>query len=194
LFDSSDPTGVPLNASFQVLCSLPVETASARRAVHIEPAPEGGTNSSAYWRDLEITSPSDYEPLTRYTVTVDTTLRAMNGLLLETPVTFSFTTGVFGLTTTTPRRHDAGVALNASIWASFTARLDTSTVRRAFSISPPVEGTVYGLPGHGFLQFYHMAAFRPFTAYTVTIDTALRSQRGLQLKEPYTFTFTTGGE
>lgn len=190
---STDTIDTPLDAPLSLSFSLPVDVASARRAFHIDPD-VGSTFSFSAWSDaLSFTPLLDYEPMTRYTLTIDTTLRAMNGLLLDAPVTFSFTTGAFAVRSTWPADRSVGVSTGSSIFVLFSGRLDTSTVRAACAISPRVEGMNYSPYGWGNLYLVHSTPFQPNTTYTVTIDTSLRSQRGLRLAAPYVYSFTTGG-
>jgi hypothetical protein len=65
-------------------------------------------------------------------------------------------------------------------------------VRQAFSFSPPVSGTFYLYEQDEF-DFYPSVELQPYTVYTITISTALKSQSGIPIKAPYSYTVATGG-
>ncbi len=87
-----------------------------------------------------------------------------------------------------------GVPLYRGFYLSFTYQLDTTTIRPAFHILPPVAGGISFSPYFGSFDFPFRPTveFAPNTRYTIRIDTTLLSQSGFHLSKEYTFAFQTG--
>ena len=188
-----DTTEVPLNQQFHLFFSLPVDPSSVRRAFHIVPDVEEVLRMDASYDRLTIIPATDYEPLTRYSVAIDTSLRSTSGFRLSRPVSFSFTTDRFRVSRTIPGDKITGASIGDDLRVYCSARLDTSTIRKSFRISPPAEGMFFPSVGETGFTFYLADPLQTLTTYTVTIDTSIRSSRGLRLDAPYGFTFTTIG-
>jgi hypothetical protein len=171
--------------------SQSLDTSTVRAAVHIEPAVQGGIRASSGGAVLSVVPFQEYAPLTRYTITIDTSLRSKGGFPLEEPVAYSFTTDAFRVSGTTPANGADSVATDVVPLAAFTARLDSASAARAFRIDPPAEGSIQVRTGALFFTFTPASLLSPATVYTVTIDTTLRSQWGARMESPYTFRFTT---
>jgi hypothetical protein len=142
----------------------------------------------------------EYQPQTTYVISFDTTLRNYAGVFLGESLKVSFTTPPFGVAVTTPRSNATGAPRKKDISIGFNAKVDTSTTRRSFKIVPEVPGFLiyndrpgwpYSEPG---LFLLPADSLEPFTTYSVTIDTSLRSRGGAKMVMPYTFSFTTGGQ
>jgi N-acetylmuramoyl-L-alanine amidase len=86
-----------------------------------------------------------------------------------------------GVAATTPLNNDTAFAANASIIISFTKPMDTASVRSAFSISPPAEGSFLWSANLVTLTYDPAAPLPFYTTYTLKIDTSARSQDGLAL-------------
>jgi hypothetical protein len=72
------------------------------------------------------------------------------------------------------------------------ADVDTSTVRPAFSISPPVAGTFIMADNSPFFAFRPDSVMAANTAYTVTLSTSLKSKTGVPIHAPYLLYYSTG--
>lgn len=189
----TDTLDVELYRSFGVNFSLPIDASTLAGAFHITPDIEDALRLSASSSFLAMEPQADYAPRTRYVVRIDTTLRSLNGLRLDTPASFSFTTGGFRVLGTSPRAYETGVGTSVDIHVSFSGRLDTSTVRRAFSISPPTEGMLVSRVGYIGITFLLADTLRSSMEYAVKVDTSIRSEGGAQMDVPYTFRFMTRG-
>jgi hypothetical protein len=185
--------GTELYRRYELRMSLPVDAPTLAGAFHVTPDVESDLSLGAFFSEIAVTPLVDFAPLTRYTMTIDTSLRALNGMHLDRPVSWSFTTGPFRVLGTTPGDGAAGVSPYNDLGITFSGRLDTATVRRAFSIVPPVAGMLFPTAADPRIVFYLADSLKMRTTYTVTIDSTLRSARGARLDAPYTFTFTTGG-
>jgi hypothetical protein len=91
-----------------------------------------------------------------------------------------------------PQNGSTEVGLQPYIYVYTSGPIDTSTIRTAFSISPAVSGVFYTYQQNAF-EFSPSAALQPYTVYTVTISTALKSPTGVPLEAAYTSSFATGG-
>jgi hypothetical protein len=188
-------TDIPLWQSLQFSFSLPIDSSTVAGAVRIAPVPAGGMRLGIAPSSLSLTPVVNFAPETHYTVTIDTTLRSTDGRRLSAPRSYTFTTIPFVVESTYPADHDTGVSLTRDIQVIFTANLDTSTIRGAFSISPPTDGIVYSPRVEWTRLYFGLAdAFQPYTTYTVTIDTTLAARGGYRLKHPLLLTFRTGGQ
>jgi hypothetical protein len=187
-----DTTQVPLFHAFEFSFSSPVDTASVRSAVRISPDVAGGLLLDVRYNRLEIRPAVEYAPARRYSVTIDTTLRSTTGSWLNVPIAFAFTTDVFRVARTLPPAGSTGASVGADLEFYFTARLDSSTIRKSLIISPPLDGLLFPAYGRSSFTYYLADSLRSHTTYTVTIDTTIRSQSGLRMEAPYTYTFTTG--
>lgn len=186
-----DTLGVYLYRAFYFTFSHPIDTASVRRALRVAPAIPVRLefyNSSTFG----VVPVADYDPLTRYALSIDTSLHAESGIPLEQPVSLSFTTTSFGVSGTAPPDGTVGASVGEDLGIAFTSRLDTATIRKSFTITPAAEGMFFPVQGMPSFTYYFADTLRSYTTYTVTIDTSIRSARGLRLNAPYTYTFTTG--
>ena len=129
---------------------------------------------------------------TTYSVTLSPSLTAWDGTALTPPISWSFTTGQFGVTNSSPSDGEKNVSRWRWINVSCNSALDSVTVATAFSISPPIAGSISYYPTSTSFYFFPSAIFDSYQLYTVTISTSLRSARGDVLQEPYTFSFMTG--
>lgn len=135
---------------------------------------------------------------TKYTVTVAGDATDANGLLISAPYQYTFGTSPFkveswGYSSTTG---PGGFTVFTSVNFYFNGAIDTSTVRSSISINPPLSfGITFGSYDSGYRTVYVNPSTQQMqrsTSYTITIDNTLRSQQGPYLKEPYSYTFTTG--
>jgi methionine-rich copper-binding protein CopC len=191
---SSSPATGSTNASLTINPSISfnetIDTGSVRGAFSINP-PIGGdllltANSTSFsFRPYNALSPS-----TTYTLSVSTALRSSSGSNLALPFSFSFTTGGFQVVSISPLYGAVNVGLTSSITFSFNAYLDTGSVRSAFSISPPTNGTLQLSSGGSSFSFKPVI-WASNTQYTVTLSTDLMTTAGIHLSGQYQSIFTT---
>jgi hypothetical protein len=131
---------------------------------------------------------------TLYTVSVSTEMKSTSGVHLAAPFQSVFMTDYFQLTSAYPSNGSTYVSRYNQISLSFNDAVDTSSVRKAVSISPAVSGTFgyYGGTGYGTVTFSPTLSYAANTAYTVMVKTSLRSTSGDTMAFPYVFGFTTG--
>ena len=169
------------------------DTGTIRPAFAISPAVAGLIGYSSFrgaTNTITFSPVVSFMESTTYNVTLDSTLMSAYGNHL-TPFHFSFTTAPFKLLSTSPQDGATHISLHSSIGISASSFIDTSTIRSAFSINPPVEGTFIAAdPGANFE--FRPGVLQPFTVYTVTISTGLHSRSGAALQSAYAFSFATG--
>lgn len=190
----SDSQAVELYRSYALYYSYPVDPTSALSAVRIAPALEGGLDVSVSGTRVIVSPRLEYDPLTRYVITVDSTLRSTGGERIPAAYAFAFTTAEFGITGTEPYSGNIGVSRTYQPALYFNANLDTSTMRAAFTIVPETAGSLLVTSPPSILRFQPSDTLNANQPYRITVDTALRTRRGVWLSAPYSFVFTTGNQ
>ncbi len=186
-------TSVYLTSSFNIYFNSLIDSNSLANNITITPHVNGKWKTDYYYmRDIIFYPDSGFKGNTWYEITFSTGIKDTFNNHLPSPITLRFKTVSFIVTSTYPWNGQQNVYLWENISTTFSAYIDTSSVRSAFNISPPVNGmfTYSYYP----IQF----TFDPYqyllqdTTYTVTIGTSLRSMAGDTLKTPYVFSFKTG--
>jgi hypothetical protein len=111
-------------------------------------------------------------------LSIPSTIHDDSGNVLSNPQSASFTHGTFHLVSTSPYY---GAWLDATLELTFSKILDTSTVARAFAISPSVDGVLSVDSTGRVIRFDPSGDLNQGTYYRVTIDTSLRSRFGDKL-------------
>lgn len=187
-------TGVGTNASIAMTFSEPMDAASVETAFSLNP-PALGTltyfGKTAVFRPTALLNDS-----TTYTATLAASAKDLANKLMGTAKTWSFTTGsgtdttAPTVTSTSPLDGATGVGTNTSIAMTFSEPMNFPSVYSAFSMTPPVDGTIS--------YFGKAAVFTPTTAldssrtYTVTLAPSVADLAGNTMGATKTWTFTTG--
>ncbi len=129
---------------------------------------------------------------TSYTVSVNSSAHDKSGNRLTGEFNASFTTVPFGITNTFPGNGNTNVQLRQKGFSvSLNDGVDTSTVRESFQINPQIPG-LFSFSSDLKEFFYSpLTELGANTTYTVTIDTTLRSQSGINLFQAFEYSFTT---
>jgi hypothetical protein len=155
------------------------------------------------WMSIGRNAPLD--PLRTYTVTITTDVKDEHGNWLESPYTWSFTTGASDTTEPTvdqtiPANGETNVSINPWIWAYFSEEMAMD------SFSAPGNITLFDndLPGYVDISFrdmeQNMVAISPQAdleyghTYTVTITTGVHDSAGNSLDPAHSWSFTTVSE
>jgi hypothetical protein len=165
------------------------DSATVQPSFRIEPASAGQFYQAALTFSWQ--PEPELETSTTYRVTISTALRSAEGAPLGAPYEVTFTTVPFRVDTSWPPANSLGNPLGSDINVWCTANIDTTSVRSAFSIAPPVAGT---LLLNDRSSTYRPVLLTPATEYTVTVSTALRSRRGAHRSAVHRFSFRTEGE
>ena len=138
---------------------------------------------------------------TIYRIEVSDKAEDMDGVALDEPFSFSFTTAAVAVTQTQPRNGELFVSYNdPHITMYFNTYMVKSSVEKAFSITPEISGRFKWGSKYNenesstSITFLPSSPFSPNTKYTVTIDTSAEDMYGSNLKESYTFSFITRPE
>lgn len=185
-------TGVYLNNSISAYFNGAVDTGTVRTAFTISPAIPGYFTMYDGSDYFSFTPTNGFTSSTQYNATISTALRSKGGGNLSTPFSFSFTTASFFVTSTDPYNGQSNVSRSTSISVYLTGSPDTSTLRNAFGISPNVAGSFTSYDQGSYFYFSPNTILAAYQAYTVSVDSTLRSRSGSRLLAPYTFSFTTG--
>lgn len=166
--------------------SAGLDVSSVAAAFHLEPALAGRLIADRH--NIAFVD-NTFELETRYTVTISTALRSLNGTHLASPYTLSFTTNGLSVRFSQPRVEEAFASRDAGIDVSFNSEIDAATVPQAFSIEPSPPGQFMNFP-YGF-RWMPDAPLAPGAYYTFTVSRALKSPSGHALMRPYSVTFRT---
>jgi hypothetical protein len=142
---SNGRTGVLLETPVRVNFSVPMNASSTDAAISVEPATAGTalwvTASSFQW-----SANSRFAAGTSYTVRIDSSAASADGRPLAGAVTFSFTTMAADLlprvTGWIPSNGSVETGPVANVTIAWSVPMDAATTSLAFSITPPVDGTV----------------------------------------------------
>lgn len=136
------------------------------------------------------------QPLSTYTATLTTGVRAANGLTMEQDYTWSFTTnsGAPRVSGTTPSGGTTGWWAARSVEAQFTIGMDmsslnSSTFRLEDAGGNPVSGHVTA--NYFSAQFVPDPPLNGSTTYTATVTTGAKSEAGMPMEADYSWSFTT---
>lgn len=139
---------------------------------------------------------------TVYTAALTTGIRDQGGVPLDGAVSWTFTTAAANsilpaVTLSAPDGGAAGVALNATVTATFNKPMDPLTFSAAsFTVQSGGAGlpgsVVYGPAPSTSAVFTPSGPLAAGTLYTATLTTAVHDLQGDALAAPFVWTFTTG--
>ncbi len=178
---SNNSTSVSLTQYIYVNFNGLINTVNLSNLVTITPAIAGTFEaySGASYFYFRPTEP--YKEQTKYTVTVDSTLRSTSGQMLSSKVTFSFTTEGFRIVEFLPYNYNGSVSRYSNIDVRFNAPVDTSTVAGGITIQPSVAGKFSFSSSFRRMTFRPDSALAPNTQYAVTFNTSVKSKIGNSL-------------
>jgi hypothetical protein len=193
IYPEPNDTTISQFNNYYVYFNSPIDSNSIKNNITISPYVSGRWKTEYYdMRDIIFYPDSGFKGNTWYEITFSTGIKDTFNNHLPSPITLRFKTISFIVNSTYPWNGQQNVYLWENISTTFSAYIDTSSVRSAFNISPPVNGM--------FTYSYYPIQFTfdpyqyllQYTTYTVTIGTSLRSMAGDTLKTPYVFSFKTG--
>ena len=179
-------------ASVQVVFNAEIDTGSVRGAFVINPSLEGLFGFEGSTGSFSFSPILSFVAGTKYTVTIASSMMSKTGAPLASPYEFSFTIMPFKVLWTRPWDGMTHVSRNYPIIVETSDLLDTSSIRNAFNISPPVSGTFSYNDQDSYFHFFPSVPMDSLSVYTVTIANTLRSKDGVILSSPYRFSFATG--
>ena len=137
------------------------------------------------------------EANTTYTGRVATSVKDLNGNALQTPYSWTFSTGATVYPTiisTDAADQETGVALNKMITATFNAPMNPSSLTgTSFTINEGATAIsgVISYAGNT-VSFDPSANLSANTVYTATVTTGATNVPGIAMQNDYVWTFTTG--
>jgi hypothetical protein len=132
---------------------------------------------------------------TKYTVTVDSLARDLDGSKLGNTFSFYFTTASVAVSYTSPVNGELFVSTGTDIYVTFNTYMIKSSVQNALTISPVIPGTLdWSNNSKTVMEFSPSQSLKYNIKYTITIGTVAMDIFGTHLKEPYSFSFITRPE
>lgn len=200
-------TGVPVDASVDLVFDRLMDTASVDAAVRVDPIEAVRQTWSGEALRLDFDAQLRFG--TTYTVTVGVTAADTGGNRLRQAYVLRFSTVAAGLTIrdTVPTDGASGVGVRTPVAIRFDAPVDPDTARAAFRITPSVAGEVRIVripddrpaaapspaPEPDTILFVPDDAFAPHTTYTVTLAPTVASRDDPEaVAAGRTWSFTTG--
>jgi len=185
-------TLVPVTSDYVILFDAPMDQAATGAAISFMP---DVSNRADAWNEAgdELTiSFDDLSLYTMYTVTVGQEITGSNGLTALADSIFSFQTLPVNPTVvyTYPVKLGKQLPLNTPIAIEFSHPMIPDSVENAITVEPAIEGLGFVWSDDGTLV-YMISDQMENLLYEVTIGTNATSTYGLQLMEPYVFTFNT---
>lgn len=135
---------------------------------------------------------------TKYTISIPAEAKDSKGHLINAPYQFSFTTQPFQINFSSSSSYTGpgGFTVYDHFYFTCNGNIDTSTIRSSISITPTLPfGASFYSYNQNCREFYlnpDIQKMQRGTTYTITINTTLRSRNGAYLKQPYSYSFTTG--
>jgi hypothetical protein len=161
----------------------------------------GTVTYTASSRTASFDPTSDLTASTEYTAKITTGVKDLAGNTLAVAKTWSFTTGTTAdttapvVTSTSPANLATGVVINASIDATFSEAMDSSTISTTtFTLVGPGAVTVTGTVALATITatFDPASNLTASSVYTATVTTGVKDLAGNALAVAKTWTFTTG--
>jgi O-glycosyl hydrolase len=199
---ASNATGVAVTSTVTATFSEALNTSTVTGSTFTL-VPLGGTSVAATFAfngdtvTLTPSSPLAYN--TQYTATLTTGITGSNGVALAQNYPWSFTTATAPpptVTAVTPTNAATGVAVTATLTATFSQVMSSSTITNStFTLA-----TQSGTPVAGAVSYNSttsVATFAPSqdlaynTMYTATISVGATSAAGIPLAQAYSWSFTT---
>jgi hypothetical protein len=199
---ASASIGVALNASINATFSEAMDPLTITSATFS--LMQGATSVPGSVRSSGTTAAfyptSNLVASTVYTATLTTGVKDLAGNALAITKTWSFTTGTTAditvptVSSVIPANAAVGIALNASVAATFSEAMDPLTITSAtFTLmqgTTPVAGTVSYVGTTA--TFHPTSNLVASTAYTATLTTGVKNLSSNALASNYSWSFTTG--
>ena len=197
-------TGVALNSNVAATFSKamdPLSITTTTFTLKQGSTPVVGSVTNGTGTSATFTPTSPLTASTVYTATLSTGVKDAQGNALAAASVWSFTTGAVVVTTppvvnsTNPIAGATGVALNASVAATFSKAMDPTTITATtFTLKQGVTPVV-GIVAYGSGNTATFTPTSPLVAsllYTAALTTAVKDMQGNALALAYGWSFTTG--
>lgn len=153
-------------------------------------------NDNNYYPDstqalFKLSNDADFN--TTYTVKISASAKDHQGLNIDKPYEFTFTTVPFRIRLQSYSSYTGpgGFYISNNFTFGFNGMVDTSTIRNAFTVTPQISNNLtISYNDYVGIQF-NDNEFLPNSKYTIKFDSSVKSTKGDPLEE-YTYSFTTG--
>ncbi len=199
-------TDVPVDEQVQVVFDHDMDWSTVNSSSFFLQESGGGLKTatlakSSDKRTVTLTPQNPLDENTTYIVTVTTAVKAENGLFMQAPVTWTFTTAASTphVTTKIPANGTAGVPVGQVIAATFDTDMDPATLTSATfyikkSGGTPLPAVVDYSAATRTATLDPVAGLEPGETYEVRLTTAVESGAGTPLASAVEWSFTTAGE
>jgi len=187
-----------LAAPLQLVFDQPMDTVAVEAAFTIEPHVRGAFEWPSPRMVQFKPAGRGFQRATRYTVTLKENARSEEGLALESPVEFHFSTvGFLAVSAVQPADGSTEIAMDSVVTVLFnrpvvplTAIEDQANLPQPLTFVPPMRGTGEWLNTSIYL-FTPEDEFEPATTYTARVAAGLEDTTGGLLTDDYVWEFTT---
>jgi hypothetical protein len=185
-------TLVPVTTDYILTFDAEMDVAPTEAAISFSPDVTNRTNAWNAAGTILTISFDDLMVYETYTVTVGTGILSKDGknAEAETVLTFQTLPDPPTVVTTYPVKQGKQLPLNTPLAIQFSRSMNPDSVEIAISFEPELAGLKFAW-SEDYSLVYVVSDEMVHDAYTVTISTDATDAYGLQLVEPYTFTFNT---
>lgn len=190
MIDSFSPTGgnIYTDEKVKAVFKQEMNTSSVESLFQITPETQGTFS----WEDSKtfIFSPQTLSKNTEYTVTFGAGTDSKAGGVLETPVSFTFSTiGYVKVSYLSPYNGQNSVSISTQINIVFDQPVDQNSAQEHFSINPNVGGS---FSWSGNTMYYNLNSNLSYqTSYYINISKGIKTIYGLDSISDFNSTFTT---
>jgi methionine-rich copper-binding protein CopC len=192
---SNGSTNVSVSAQVNITWSEGMNQSATEGAVSFSPS----VICAWSWTGVNMacTHSTNLQNNTKYMVTISTAAKDSAGNAMLAPHVFSFNTTVGGgpnpptVLSTNPANNSNNVPLNSKISITFSEPMNMNATEYAFSSVPSLICTFTWVAGEMTMHLTPSVSFPMNTLYTITISTTAKSKAGVNMQNPYVFSFTT---
>jgi len=179
------------NSGIQIIFPRNMDQKSTEDAIYVTPE----SDIIFIWpqkNTLTVYTGGVFRADTKYTITIDSIAKDLDGNKLGNPFSFYFTTASVGVSNTNPINGELFVSPTTEIYITFNTYMVKSSVQNAFTISPYVAGTLdWSNNSKTVMKFVPSQSLNYNTKYTVKIETNAKDIFGSPIKEAHIFSFIT---
>jgi hypothetical protein len=203
-FPADGATGIGTTVPPRAVFSRSLDPATITATSFTLSGPSGAVAATVAYDDstrtATLTPTAALDVSTTYTARISTAVKAVDGVALAAPVTWSFTTASAAtapptVTSRSPAAGATGVPLTTSVDATFSRDMDPATITSAtFTLAGPsgaVAGAVTYDAGTRTAHLVPTASLAYSTTYTARLESTIHATDGTAMTAAVTWTFTT---
>ncbi|MBI1803825.1 MAG: Ig-like domain-containing protein [Ignavibacteriae bacterium] len=187
-------TNAKLNTVVRITFNSPVSD-TILSFVTITPAISGNWSLSSNalmlsFKPLGITR-RGFDIGTTYVVALPSSAHDQYGNVLVSDFSSRFTTIPFRVSSSSPWDGATAVSRTSMLRLNFTAAVDIQTLHQAITVIPSTDIIIGYSSARSVVYVSPASSWLPFSLYTVTVDSSLRSATGKNMAVPFVLHFTT---